>query len=575
MANCKRKACWLLLLTLLYTAAWVLSIGQTQARYETVLTRQTLVEGQSSGVSSDYLVTREDAPMTVLVGELSMYSSTKISFHLTASGEDAVGKLAWGLRETEYEEYLDLSMLSGYDVLEGQEELALLRDVPMELTLTIRPTEVARTTAHEALKLHVLVTWGKDLWGTFQVMLPEVKGEESGETPAEPAPPETPEEPEEPEKTETPGKDTEAPENPGNEDGPGNDEETGNNEETDNNGDSGDNGELQNDEDNEDNKVSPNSEETDNNEDPEDSKGPDNSEDPEGSKEPDNNEEPKDNGESKEPEKSEEPETPAEPAKPGIHMESLESFDMNQLLPLKLTLSEEVTAIRLGLWQDGVLVGETMTDPSITSLPAGTRFSLNGGKSYYMLYSGKALELSNGSLTSLNLLLDLSCTGLNTKKELVLGMEAYAGENLLKRCALTVKADAVAAKLMVPEGTGEASGRILTRGSTLTLELPMDWKQAQMEQTLEILTLNAAGESVYETVNLNSSAWKMEIVSDEKTHSLQLQPGQTLPQAGTYRLTITWRYEAICYARTQTTFFINYAVQPDAALSSSEVPKND
>lgn len=104
MANCKRKACWLLLLTLLYTAAGVLSIGQTQARYETVLTRQTLVESQPSGVSSDYLVTRADAPMTVLVGELSMYNATKISFHLTASGEDAAGKLAWGLSETEYEE---------------------------------------------------------------------------------------------------------------------------------------------------------------------------------------------------------------------------------------------------------------------------------------------------------------------------------------------------------------------------------------------------------------------------------------------------------------------------------------
>ena len=96
MAKNKRiKACWLLLLTLLYTAGMVLAVAPSEARFNNTVVTRTMVDGQDAGVTSNCLVSNRDPAVTVLAGELNLYESTNVSFWLHSSGANATGTLRW------------------------------------------------------------------------------------------------------------------------------------------------------------------------------------------------------------------------------------------------------------------------------------------------------------------------------------------------------------------------------------------------------------------------------------------------------------------------------------------------
>ena len=73
MAKYKITACWLLLAVLLLVTGVVFSVGETQARYQDRDTAVAVAKSPDLGVSSNCLVTKQDAPRTVLLGDMDLY----------------------------------------------------------------------------------------------------------------------------------------------------------------------------------------------------------------------------------------------------------------------------------------------------------------------------------------------------------------------------------------------------------------------------------------------------------------------------------------------------------------------
>ena len=299
-------------------------------------------------------------------------------------------------------------------------------------------------------------------------------------------------------------------------------------------------------------------------------------------------------------------------------METLDCYDPAGRLPVKLSLSSDVTTVRLGLYKseenseveaeeadeeaagekaeevpeaDEISENEAATESILAPFRDGTRFSLDGGECYYMLYHGCVAEFTLQDITNLTLLLDFTYAEPQENQELILAMEAYDGETLLESCVVATTPDAPNAfqtavlsreQIRADEETRAAAraayredGIILNQKNALEILLPMQWRKMDLEYSLERLIMTEHHTLAYVRVNMYPDTWEVVHTNDDQHHDLVLQTGSNLPQAGTYRLTLEWSYEGICYTKMQTTFFINYSAQTNYLLSSSEVPNND
>ena len=679
MAKNRINACWLLLLALLFTASLVLSVGQSEARYNNTVVTRTLVNAQDAGVTSNCLVTNRDPAVTVLAGELNLYSSTNVSFWLHSSGSNAVGTLRWGVvnskgeMDKELAQYVRVTMQSGADMVRQETDLELLEDVPMELTMIITPTETARNTAHKAMKINVAVTWGDSLWGNFQVILPEVEEEEDPETATEPEETQSeetqPEEtqPEETQPEETQSEETQPEETQGEETQPvetqpeteseqpqpiaepeetqpeetvsvtepeetqsetvpqttePTEEEDPQFEDEQNNsilsaiasllgiGEDGSTDSTEQEQENTQASTEPTGEtvpqttteptgETvpQTTTEPTEETVPENTTEPTEETVPENTTEPTQETTPEEPTQPQEPEEEKDP----IRLETLGKFDSNGMLPVRLVMTDNVTSIRLGL---GRSYTDDREDPEgtpldVLPLPYHTRFSLDGGKSYYMLGSSSVAEFTVEDIRELEVLLDFRYTGMTDGTGFRLVMDAYEGENLAANCTQTTicSAPSASVKAVVYDRaeyearptaeqleesgaepvklTGEKDSWVLNQHTVLELTLPNEWQEAELVYNIELLTVEEDGSLAYKRIDPAASGLVVTHNDNEREHNLVLTIGDRLPQAGTYRINMEWTYGNICYIRKQTTFFINYAADAGYLLGGLEVPKND
>ena len=524
MAKNRIQLYWLLLSVLLFTASLLTTVGETYARYDNTATGSSLVEHRAEGITSNCLVTDQDAPMTVLVGQVPLDGSVKVNFWVKSSGENTSGKLAWSVKEKEYANLLNVSVLSGLDVVDPTMDIQLLKDVEMDFNMTITPTSIARSTAHEELKIHVLVTWGEDMWGTFQVILPEVESEEETTAPVQEIveePTETTAETTEP--TETTAETTETTETTAETTAP-----TETTAET----------------------TGATTEST---------------------------------------------TEPTTAPVSDIGMATIKSFARAEALPLKVALTKDVTKVKLGLWTEKT-VEETAEDGSavqttkmvLTPFPDETQFSLNGGASYYMLTDGSIVELDLKEMTELSVLLDFSHTDLAHEEKLILAMEAWAGDTLLASRDVSSVADVTDLCQMLThslvqtaEETTEPTeqtqpttaaatweSKVLNQNKYLELVLPLHWWDADLEYSVDILAMTASGVPEYRPVTLSAGGLIAKRTNYGGVHNLVFQIGEKLPQAGTYRVNMTWKYKDICFAKTQKTFFIDYSALTAYTLGS-------
>ena len=520
MTKNRRMFCWLFLLVLLYAEVTAMAAAPAYAHYASTVVANTVVEPQINGMTSDCMVKAGDPSMTVLVGELD--GPKEVSFWLKSNGSDAVGELLWSVMEPEkYLQYVQITMQIDGVTVDPGEKIDLLRDVPMSFDMTIDRTAVAKDTVHEELSIYVVVTWGDEMWGTFQVILPEVVQEEP---PAEE------------------NKETEnTPENPDSQNGDG----------------AGETGE--NVSDNATRVINPNAMiQTASELEPEST-------------------DPTDPTETTDATEATEPVDPDHP----VQLKTISRFDPAYALPVKATVSEDITSIRLGM---EVTEGE---ETHFEPFPDYTRISLDHGKSYYMMYDGYIAELKREELTledgnGIPVLLDFAHTDIEEGDTLMLVMQTYAGSELKEIRKAETTADAREACLTLVHPLDEETGdvvftagdtresaaeagefgwrsRTLNQNNALEFVLPMEWLDAEVEYSVELLTMTEDQTLEYVPVTLSEAGLYGKYQDFDVTHNLVLRIGEQLPRAGTYRLNMNWSYEGICFAKTQTTFFINYS----------------
>ena len=489
MAQKKKIAYWLLLLTALYLAGAVLSVGESQARYVNTATWYTVAEPTQNKVTSDCLELTTQPPLTVLLGQLEA-ESREVSFTLGSSA-DTSGVLTW---QVDHPEYLDVRLQLGENSLSSGATVSPTGETPAVVTMRLTPTAKALE-PRDGMHVNIQVRFGESLAGTFQVELLPVAQPEPTEpktTEPETTEPETTEpettEPEitEPEATEPEITDPEATE-----------PETTEPEIT------------------EPEATEPETTEPETTE-------PETTE-PE-TTEPETTEPETTEPETTEPETTE-PEATEPPAT--ITLESVQTYHPACWIPLQV-LSDGDTKVSLQL-----AAGE-----NLQNFPQGTRFSLDKGISWFMLYQEGAIELDVTAATPLTVLLDLSRTALATEP----GLTITAGNGV------TVTMTAGTAPLY------SINTQVLHKDTVIVVTLAELWQNCQPVCSVEVLVVTEEGKT-YVPVELSEEGLMAELSGQQ----LQIRIGETLPPPGTYRLNLRWMDQEICVGQIQTSFFINYA----------------
>lgn len=292
---------------------------------------------------------------------------------------------------------------------------------------------------------------------------------------------------------------------------------------------------------------------------------------------------------------------PGEPGSPiqttanlsAVELKTLGEFEMTAPFPVKATVSAAADRLRLGL------EGEP--------LPPMTRYSTDGGQTWYLLYDGGYIELTQEpdgeEETQWVLLLDISMTALDQEEGIFLEAQASVDDEILAVCyAETIPRaelerteevrilmnpgaevqEEIAMLLGLEETSSETETEEqsavsetetgATEGSCFRVPLPLGWGDCdEIRFWAEILTETEDG-----TIDYVKVAWDpqyLNAVTDPAAGELIVYMGAQAPTAGTYRLTLECMYEGICFHRMQTTFFINYSTPSDAR--SEEVPENE
>ena len=635
MAGNKIKVYWIFLLMLLYMGTLVMSVGQTQARYESTAVSTTMLETDAIGIFSDCMVRSGEPAVTVLLGDLETNETITVPITIRCVGESYSGKLLCGVTEASYQEYLDLYVSpTGQEDQWGEDQDKILtlggdgKTETIDLTLTIHHKPVA----HEMLKINVVVTWGDKMWGTFQVILPEVA---------------------------KPQENQEAIDNAEESDGTeGSDKEEGNENSDDNedlkeNDDPNEN--IDQRENNEQNEIEYSNSEGENSAQLktlsvfdlkdtlpvlmevtddiisvrlgmgvsdadknvvafpkgtrlsldggksyymmytdyapefvlEKSVAEENTEDPETASVKENITE------------SNQPATEENPGEGDLIQEEKISEtqdqsqkDENAVVQPLAELEENPTD------QNATKEAEKSTEQEPTEgtdTPAEQDISTEENQDDAQLFNQTLL------------LLDFSHTELKNGQQLLLAMEAYSNSEWIDRAyaettvgtaALTTNVLPMAETAEIPEETQPEEGQleeeskpdesiqkyskpILNQDYYMELTVPEAWKKLDVDLELEtdcileILTMTDDGSLGYREVSITEESLLVTYTNNEQEHKLELKLGEKLPQAGTYRLNLNWKYEGVLFKQTQTTFFINYSEYLNRDLGRLEVQTND
>lgn len=184
---------------------------------------------------------------------------------------------------------------------------------------------------------------------------------------------------------------------------------------------------------------------------------------------------------------------------------------------------------------------KVLTAEGSKSFPQGTRFSLDNGENWFVLYYESEIPLDVTAGNPLTVMLDLSATSFATEPTLTI----TAGENT----SVTLTANT--------EQVFWMSSQVLTKNTEIIVSFADLWEDCELVCSVDMLTATENGKE-YVPAEISPSALMAEITQGDGKQQLSIRVGDDLPQPGTYRLNLSWHFNGACIWQTQTGFFINY-----------------
>lgn len=220
-------------------------------------------------------------------------------------------------------------------------------------------------------------------------------------------------------------------------------------------------------------------------------------------------------------------------------------FSIGSTLFIDITLPKYCYMVRMNL-SDG-------------EMPAYTRYSIDDGETWYMLYYGGVVEFDAYGQESVMILLDMSLTDCESGEPLSMIVAAYgSGRENGRYCAqIEVTPYGVETTFRSRTYSSRKFGTLAVLGEAeediLTVYCKEGLEDCDRTYTFELLTAYD-GEALYERVSDDA----FYIAYDEDLAAVSVSVGDTLPQAGTYRLTIEYSYDGTYIDDSETVFFVNY-----------------
>lgn len=217
----------------------------------------------------------------------------------------------------------------------------------------------------------------------------------------------------------------------------------------------------------------------------------------------------------------------------------MEKYAPGSLLGMTCNIPEGCTAWRLGMLDENSLD---------MAFPAGTRYTLNNGQSYYMLPKDGWIDLPVTAVTPVAIWFDFS--GVETETIIFNGILSItvSGEAAGQWYGKSVFA--INADLQLPANSEDGAAAVVTRNAPLELSIPQNWDNTRLEYTL---TRQGA----------QSDAPMPAVTVKENKIIISAQDGQ--PKAGTYSLELVWMVDQLQVASRRVVFFVNYTPYADEA----------
>ena len=180
-------------------------------------------------------------------------------------------------------------------------------------------------------------------------------------------------------------------------------------------------------------------------------------------------------------------------------------------------------------------------EENVQNFPQGTRFSLDQGASWFVLYREGDIPVDVPAGETVVVMLDLSATALTAEPGLT----------------ITNGIDAAVTLMAATDPVFRMDSQVLTRDSELMIQFADLWQDCQLICSVDMLVSTETGKT-YIPAEISSNGLMAELSNGENGQQLAISIGDTLPQAGTYRVNMCWLYNGISIWQEKTNFFINY-----------------
>jgi hypothetical protein len=217
----------------------------------------------------------------------------------------------------------------------------------------------------------------------------------------------------------------------------------------------------------------------------------------------------------------------------------MENYAPGSLLSVRCNIPQDSTSWRLGL-----LDGDSREKP----FPAMTRYSLDGGRNYYILAQEGEISLPVDTEAAVDVLLDFSRADISQiinngiiNLHVSGSADSWTGTSV---CSVN-------AELSLPGDSENTAVAVVTQHRSLQLQIPRMWDGTQLEYTIT-------------RQGKQSSAPMPSVAVGDGVLTVSAEDG--LPKPGTYILTLTWKYGEVEIANRRIVLFVNYSAYADAAI---------